>query len=202
MRIPHSALIISFMGKIFHRKIIGILLLLLAPVCLISSLFVPNKPQGWWYTLCDTYYVSPAFAIIFSLAGLLIILYQYENPKARLINILTGISGLCLVIFPCSNMYGLERVGIFQLQNSVSSVIHTAFSVCLLITSLACIQHIFKKAATSKEKTFFSICIIIMMVGGVFFILTKLHIFPGWVKFIAEQAVTFPFAISWLVTKS
>lgn len=190
------------MGKIIHRKSIAILLFLLAPVCLISSLFVPDKPQGWWYTLCDTYYISPAFGIIFALSAVLILFYQYENPKAKLINILTGISALCLVIFPCSNLYGLERVGVFQLLDHTSSIIHTVASSMLLIFSLASIQHIFKKAASSKEKTVYSCCIIVMLLGGVFFVLTKLHIFPGYVKLIAELAITLPFALSWLVTKN
>lgn len=181
------------------EKCIGILLLLIIPASLLSGYFVENKPSDWFYTVSDTYYISPVFSISMICLSFLLFLYKVENNYEKIMNIICTFSCLLVVVFPCSNLYGLEKVGCFQLPDRISSILHTIFSVPLIMSMYFTMRFIFTKNVTRRNQILFKIFSYILIISVIAFILGKIEFFVPVIKIIAELFIFSSYGLCWIL---
>lgn len=190
------------MKKKIIYNIIASLLLSLLPLSLLSCIFIKNKPYNWWYTISDTYYISPVFPIITILIIVFMLFCFSKNKMENTFLTLIVISLLGIVLFPCSNLYGLIRVGIFNLPDKTSSFFHTFFSVMMITFSFFEIHFVFYPTITNRRvKKLFYLYFSLIVLGSAIFILGKTKIFPKYYELFAELIILIGCSASWF-TKS
>lgn len=192
------------------RKILGWLGLLLPWISAILYMIFEAKAFSLPHSISDTYYYSSCivpFMIILGSAGILLICYEGYDKQDRIVCTLSGILGLCICIFPCSDLRDpAELVGTFQLPAAVSGILHYISAVsffCLLAYNSL---FLFTKSSglitpeKKKRNLIFRICGIGMVISFLLLIPFKLlGIFSG--IWIVEAIALLFFGVSWL-TKS
>jgi peptidoglycan/LPS O-acetylase OafA/YrhL len=91
------------------RKTLGWLGMLLPVIVLVLCLIFQCVPGHLLPdSISQTYYFAPTitpFMIILGAASILLMCYRGYEKIDDIINTLTGIAGLCICLFPCSNSY-------------------------------------------------------------------------------------------------
>lgn len=179
---------ISLLGAYIYSKVTG------------------NIPSNFWSTLSisATYYVTPALVGVLTAASLVLMCYDGYTKVDNLVTTISGVFGLCIVIFPCNCSVSPEYVGYFQLPVKLSNTLHCASAViffCLLAFNAL---FLFTKTDGSKERTKQKkIRDIIYRVCGIG-MLCAMILMPLPISFFAktwwiETIALFFFALSWLV---
>jgi hypothetical protein len=106
------------------RAIIGWLGMLLPWIVVLLIGYIPASISATWYTNACT-----VFMIILGSASFLLISYKGYEKIDDILLTCSGISGLGICLFPCSNTYLHEKVGTFLIDNHVSDIIHLIFAV-------------------------------------------------------------------------
>lgn len=109
------------------RKIVGWLGMSLAWIVLIQSLlFGFAFPQS----ISATYFVPtcivPFMGILIS-ASVLLINYMGYDKTDDILNIIAGLCGICICLFPCAAEQGF--IGTFMVPHQISDIIHTVSAV-------------------------------------------------------------------------
>lgn len=189
------------------RNLCGLLGIILPWVALFSAGIAPHPSSEWWWSISCTYYQSPALVGILVPASIVLISYIAYNFWDAFVTTLSGIFGLCIVLFPCNVSWipNGTLVGFFQLPIEVSHIIHSVsaalFFVCLALNSLL----LFTKSGgnmTDRKKIrniIYRACGIGMLAGEVVFAVLILCGAPGWTTMIIEIVLLLFFGISWLV---
>lgn len=139
------------------RKACGWLGMLLPIIVLVLCLVFQCVPGHMFPdSISQTYYFAPTitpFMIILGAASILLMCYRGYERIDDIINTLTGIAGLCICLFPCSNSYlKLEAyVGTFQIPMEISGWIHNISAV--LFFGLLAYNVIFLFTKSSGEMT-------------------------------------------------
>lgn len=163
-------------------------------------------------SISATYYLAPCitpFMIILGAASILLICYQGYDKQDDIICTLSGIFGLCICIFPCSNpdLYDIglipENVGTFQLQYQVSGWLHNISAVIFFLLLAYNSYFLFTKGDENptvnkkKRNIIYKTCGIGMLISLVFII--PVSIFEIWGgTWVVELIALFFFGISWL----
>lgn len=190
------------------RASLGWLGMLLPWIVLILCAVFNCAPGGHIFpdSISATYYFDPCitpFMIILGAAGILLICYKGYDKQDDIINTLTGIMGLFICLFPCSNT-SQSVVGTFQLPVEISGWIHNisaaAFFCLLAYNSLFLFTKSSGEMTANKRKRniIYRVCGIGMLISliSIFFV-SKFYSGTWWVEAIALAF----FGISWL-TKS
>lgn len=160
-------------------------------------------PQGFWsdFSISGTYYVTPSLAAILTTAAVVLMCYDGYDKWDSMITTISGVFGLCIVLFPCKCAVTPEYTGFFQLPSGVSSVLHCTSAViffCLLAYNDLFLFTKHNDEVTEKKKQrniVYKICGVGMLCAMV---LMPLPVsFPAKTWWVEMIALTF-FGISWL----
>lgn len=193
------------------RNWVGFLGMILPYLALFSAGIVIPKPHyTWWWSISATYYQSPALVAVLTSASIVLMCYDGYDKLDNIITTLSGIFGLCIILFPCEVdwiPYG-HKVGFFQLPMNVSKVLH-GISAGTFFTLLAFNSFfLFTKTDKTKQMTdrkkirniIYRVCGIGMFIFGIWQIVTLcVEAIPNWWTMINEIVMLQFFGISWLV---
>ena len=192
------------------RKILGWLAILLPWISAILYMIFEIKSFSLPHSISDTYYYDSCivpFMIILGSAGILLICYNGYDKQDDIICTIAGILGLCICLFPCSDLRSSgELVGTFKLPVKISGILHYISAISFF--GLLAYNSLFLFTKTSGEITLekkkrnliFRICGIGMVVSFALVIPLKLLGVFSAIWIVEAIALAF-FGISWL-TKS
>ena len=184
----------------FQRLVLGIICGLLPVCCILFGLFgIGNNYNDWWYSISATYYANSKMWMIGSLvlASFFFATYKGYDLGDRVLTLISSIAALCVVIFPCETDM-LERVGLFMLPTSISSILHNISASVLFISFAVMILTQFTKGKDAKRNRVYKIC------GGVIVAFMASQASTSilgirWATIINECVMLEAFAVAWLV---
>ena len=202
-------LLISYMTL---RKVIGILGMLLAGVCVIGGLVFANTEI---LPSISMYYHSnmrDVFVGLLIAVGMFLLTYKGYDKKDQEIMLVTGFSALMIPLFPCTNIYDpVSTVGFMNLNPNISNFFHLLFAGLFFV--LLAYNSYFMFTRTNpliamtpnkiKRNKIYKISGITIFVCIILLVLSS--IFMGELKdqykivLILEQIMLVAFGISWLV---
>lgn len=106
------------------RALIGWLGMLLPWIVVLLIGYIPASISATWYTNACT-----VFMIILGSASFLLICYKGYEKIDDILLTCSGIAGLGICLFPCSNTYAHVNVGTFMIDNYTSNTLHMIFAV-------------------------------------------------------------------------
>lgn len=188
------------------RNYAGLLGALLPWLSLFSAFLVncfTPLGKGFWsdLSISGTYYISPALSGVLTAASIVLMCYDGYNLFDSFITTISGVFGICIVLFPCNCDVAGDYVGFFQLPVKVSSVLHCTSAViffCLLAYNDLFLFTKHELEVTDKKKIrniVYVVCGIGMLCAMVLMPL-PIH-FPAKTWWVEMIALTF-FGISWL----
>lgn len=195
------------------RKTVGWLGMLLPIIVLVLCIIFQCVPGHVLPdSISQTYYFEPTitpFMIILGAASILLMCYRGYEKIDDVINTLTGIAGLCICLFPCSNpeMYEMglipDYVGTFQLPVVISGWIHNISAVVFFGLLAYNVLFLFTKSSGEltenkrKRNLIYKICGIGMMVALLAIVVVA--IFEIWAgTWLVEAVALFFFGIAFL----
>lgn len=189
------------------RNVCGLLGVILPWLALFSAGIAPHPSKEWWYSISCTYYQSPAMVGVLVPAAIVLIAYVAYDKWDRILTSLSGIFGLCIVLFPCkvSWIAAGTRVGFFQVPMEISHIVHSVSAALFFITIALNSLLLFTKSGpvmTERKKIrnrIYRICGIGMLAGEVVFAIVMLCGAPKWSVMIIEIVLLHLFGLSWLV---
>lgn len=117
---------------IWQRRMIGVFVLLLAPLSVLFGLIgAKYNPAGWWHSISDTYYSNSSIIMvsIVAIASFFFCTYAGYDWRDRVINLISGLGFFGLLVFPCgTEALAGTRVGLFCLPIEISGPIHLTFA--------------------------------------------------------------------------
>ena len=195
------------------RNLTGFLGMILPWLCLIGYGIVykfgsAHLKEGFPNSMSITYFVSPVLAMVLTTASIVLMTYTGYDWRDKLVTTLSGLFGLCIVLFPCGNSNGVfeamniqSKVGYFQIPVKISSVIHniSAIMFFVLLAFNSFFLFTLGDGNPSKEKLMrnfvYKICAVGMLIPMSFMLIPVQ--FPNKVFWIETVALSF-FGISWL----
>lgn len=195
---------------IWMRRVIGVMIILLCPLSVLFGLFGINvNPEGWWYSVSDTYYATsaPVMISIIAICSFFMCTYNGYDIFDRIVNVISGLGLAVLVLFPCKNKgLNLADVGIFQLPSNISSICHLAGTYTAFIGFFINVMFLFTKHGNEltenkkKRNLIYRICGMSIPVVTILIILHNINIItlPNTI-WIAEFIALTACGIAWLV---
>lgn len=187
-------------SMLLHRNFLGFLGMFLPFMCIIGGLFVENKPVDWWRSISVTYYITPALSIVLGACAIFLMCYRSYETLDTVINILSGIFGICIVLFPCKNPYGLDKVGFFQISVNISHIVHMVCAIIFFALLVFNIYFLFTRGHSKTRNKIYRVCAYIMTGSIVLYAILKLcKIMPFFGGMILETILLLCFGFAWLV---
>lgn len=198
---------------IWQRRVMGIMVLALAPLSVLFGLIgLDYNPNGWWYSISDTYYANSKMimAFIISVSSFFFCTYAGYDWRDRVVNLMSGIGLLGLLLFPCYNK-GLAavgaRVGLFNLPIEISGPIHNCFALLSFIGFFINEMFLFTlggneiSAGKKKRNIVYRICASTVIVACILLALKNFNFvpMPCNTTWIAEFIALTGCGIAWLV---
>lgn len=189
------------------RNLCGLLGMILPWLALFSAGIADHPNDQWWWSISATYYLSPALVGVLVPSSIVLISYIGYDDYDAWITSLSGIFGLCIVLFPCKVSWIPEGtpVGFFQIPIQISHIIHTCsaalFFLLISINSLL----LFTKhgAVQTPQKKIRNIIYKVCGWGmiGLLIVFLSLHLIgvPKFFVMIIEILLLSLFGLSWLV---
>ena len=195
---------VKAMSSLLHRNVLGALGMLLPVFSIVGGLFVKDKPESWWYSISVTYYITPALPIILGACAIFLLCYRSYEKIDTVINVLSGIFAFGVVLFPCSNPYGVEYVGYFQIPVNISNIIHCASAMLLFALLAYNIGWLFTRGNNERNNKIYRICsysmIAVMAIFVIFIIAGACGLnYPKFLTMIVEAVLLLLFGFAWLV---
>ena len=195
------------------RKACGWLGMLLPIIVLVLCLVFQCVPGHVFPdSISATYYFAPTitpFMGILIAASILLMCYKGYERIDDVINTLTGIAGLCICLFPCSNpeMYKMglipDYVGTFQLPVGISGWIHNISAVVFFLLLAYNVLFLFTKSSgimtdnKKKRNLIYKICGIGMVIALLAIVFVSIfEIYAG--TWAVEAVALFFFGIAFL----
>lgn len=196
---------------IWERRIIGILVLALAPLSILLGLIgINHNPEGWWYSISDTYYSNSKMVMagIISIAAFFFCTYPGYDWRDRVVNLMSGVGLFGLLVFPCGNVGMVEAkelVGLFCLKPGISTYFHCSFAVLSFIGFF--LNEMFLFTLGNNEKTekkrrrnlVYRICASTVLIAALLLLLKNFLPMPPNTTWIAEFIALTGCGIGWLV---
>lgn len=187
-------------SMLLHRNFLGFLGMILPIICIIGGVFVDNKISSWWYSISVTYYITPALSIVLGACSIFLLCYRSYEIIDTVVNVLSGIFGLGIVLFPCKNLYGIENVGFFQIPMNISNIIHIICAITFFTLLTFNIYYLFTRGHSKARNKIYRICAYIMICSVVLYVILKLFkIIPDFGIMILETILLLSFGFAWLV---
>ena len=199
----------------YQQMILGILCILLAPLCILFGLFGDN-PDKWYMSISATYYANSNMFMIGELVaiGIMFLSYHGYDKKDAIVSSIQGIGALGIVAFPCmlgdGNNDFFKQVGILGFPMDISHKLHV-ISVCLLCgtfwINLMFLFTLSNGNITKKKKIrnlIYRICGVIVIIGLLTLIFGNLickSLSNDWfpITLISEFIMFVPFGFSYMV---
>ena len=187
-----------------QRLVLGIICGLL-PVCCVLFGFIgaDNAILGetWWYSISATYYSNAQIWMIGSLvlASFFFLTYRGYDIWDRLLTLISSVSSLGIVIFPCAAPF--ERVGLFMLPVGISNTIHCIMAAVLFVSFAVMILTQFTKGKDKTRNKVYYICGTVIIAFMLNQLCAYIFHFPGYWTLINEFVMLEAFAVAW-ITKS
>ena len=189
------------------RNICGLLGVVLPWLALFSAGIAQHPSNEWWWSISATYYQSPALVGVLVPASLVLLLYIGYDKKDDVLTSISGVFGLCIVLFPCkvSWMDENSRVGFFQIPMYISAYMH---NICAgIFFALLAYNSVFQFTQSSGEMTdrkkkrnlIYRICGYGMFFFELVFVGLTIFDAPGYCVMLVEIVLLHLFGISWLV---
>lgn len=186
----------------FQRLVLGIICGLLPICCVLFGLIGAKDAvlgNAWWHSISATYFSNSQVWMIGSLvlASFFFATYKGYDVGDRVLTIISSVSSLCIVVFPCGNSV-YERCGLFMLPSKLSGSIHNITAAILFISFAVMILTQFTKGQNKTRNRIYYICgavIILFMISQV--VTTILNI--GWMTVVNEFFMLEAFAVAWIV---
>ena len=177
-------------SMLYQKRILGILCILLAPLCLLFGLFgLSSNLPHWYLSISATYYANSKMFMIGLLFAISVFLFSYQcyDKKDRIVTLIEAICALGIVVFPCKTDSIPQNVGLFNINNEISNYLHCIFALLLFIAFAVQVTFLFtitKHTPTPKKilrNKIYRICGIVIFVFISFEVITTLF------KFIPED---------------
>ena len=189
------------------RNLCGLLGMILPWIALFSAGIAPHPNNEWWWSISATYYLSPALVGVLVPAAIVLMSYIGYDPIDDWITALSGIFGLCIVLFPCKVSWIPDGtlVGFFQLPIEASHIIHTLsaalFFLLIALNSLFLFTRHGEVMTDRKVKRnrIYRICGWGMIILEACFVVMALAKVPGYYTIIVEVLLLSLFGFAWLV---
>ena len=185
-----------------QRLVLGVICGLL-PICcvlfgLIGAKDAPLETM-WWHSISATYFCNSQVWMIGSLvlASFFFATYRGYDIGDRVLTLISSISSICIVIFPCGNAV-FDRCGLFMLPTRISGTVHNISAAILFISFAVMILTQFTKGQNKQRNRIYYICgavIALAMVSQV--VTTILNI--SWMTIVNEFFMLEAFAVAWVV---
>lgn len=211
----NKSMILSFKAL---RRLIGILGMALPLVCFLGGLVfgapAAGGEEGLQRSISRYYYTNVRDFFVGLMLGMAFFMMTYKGHELvdTLANLATGLAGVCVGLFPCLALDPGARVGLFQLAESCSNVVHTAcagtFFVLIALTSLLLFTRTDKRRRPTewkrKRNAVYIACGVVMLVtlavlAVLLNVLDDQTLARTRVEFFAETILLEAFGISWLV---
>jgi len=194
---------------IWQRRVMGVMVLALAPLSVLFGLIGWNyNPEGWWYSISDTYYANSIMimASIISISAFFFCTYAGYDWRDRVVNLMSGIGLAGLLFFPCANegMAG-AHVGLFCLPVAVSSVIHNTCAITAFLGFFINEMFLFTLSGNEvtpgkkKRNVVYRVCACSVIVACVLLVLEHFVPMPPNTTWIAEFIALTGCGIGWLI---
>lgn len=182
------------------RNFLGFMGMILPFVALLGGFLVQDKSERWWYSISATYHITPALAVILGSCAFFFLCYRSYDKIDTMVNSLSGAFALGVVLFPCADCAVSQKIGFFQLDKSVSNIIHCSCALLLFVSLGANILFLFSKGKSEKRNIIYRLSghamFIIMLTWGVGKIIS---LWPDWATIIFETVLLLIFGFAWLV---
>ena len=188
------------------RNLCGLLGMILPWLALFSAGIAPHPSSEWWWSISATYYQSPALVGVLVPAAIVLISYIGCEPIDNWVTTLSGIFGLCIVLFPCKVSWIPDGtlVGFFQIPIEISHIIHTgcaAIFFLLIALNSICLFTKSDGAMTPRKivrNRIYRICGWGMLVLEAAFVISRLFNAPGYTVMIFEILLLSLFGFAWM----
>ena len=195
------------------RNIVGLMGMILPWFCLLGYYIAYKRgssglTEPFPDSMSITYYVTPVLSMVLTTASIVLMTYAGYDWRDRLVTTLSGVFGLFIVLFPCSDTNGVfeamhihDTAGYFQTPVTVNPFVHNVSAVMffLLLAFNSFFLFTLSEQNPTQEKKVrnmvYKICAIGMLVA-MLFQLIPVNI-PHKTFWIEAVALTF-FGISWL----
>ena len=188
------------------RNLAGFLGMILPWISLLGAYiysgYNPVTENFWkYFSISETYYVTPALAGILTAASIVLMCYDGYTLQDNLVTTLSGAFGLMIVLFPCDCSPAPDVVGFFQIPADISNTIHcvatSIFFILLAYNSLFLFTIGDTENHSKKMRNIvYKICGIGMVVSMILMVIPfHFYMKTFWIEAVA---LTF-FGISWLV---
>lgn len=187
-----------------QRLVLGVICGLLPICCILFGLIGADTAllgRAWWYSISATFYANSNIWMIGSLvlASFFFATYKGYDLGDRVLTIISAVSSIGIVIFPCYGTFA--KVGIFMLPNQLSNIIHCIMAAILFVSFALMILTQFTKGNDKTRNRVYYICggiIVLFMFNQV---LSMMLNYPGYWTLINEFFMLEAFAVAW-ITKS
>ncbi len=195
---------------IFQKKILGFLGFFLAPCAIGFGLLGDNSAivsPKWWSSISMTYYANSQICMIgvlFSMA-LLFFTYVCYDSTDRILTIISGLSALGIIVFPCKHD-DILTTGLFGLDSSLSFQIHCVCACFMFVSFAIMVGYNFTRSngenMTEEKKlrnNIYSICAGVIVTFIVNQVLSVYFHYPEYWTLINETVMLWAFSFAWLV---
>lgn len=186
----------------FQRFVLGIICGLLPVCCILFGLFGAQDAvlgEEWWYSISATYFSNSQAWMIGSLvlASFFFATYKGYDLGDRVLTIISSVSSLCIVIFPCKNEV-FDRCGLFMLPTRVSTVLHNVSAAVLFASFAIMILTQFTKGQNKVRNRIYYVCgsiIVLFMISQVVTSILDIR----WMTWVNEFFMLEAFAVAWII---
>ena len=201
-------------SMLYQRRMLGLMCALLVPSAVLFGLFgIDTNPPHWYKSVSETFFANSNICMIGLLFSTAVFFLSYRGYdwRDRLIAIIQAIMCFGVIAFPTDTPGTPERIGLFNLTQATSTVIHniSAFTLffCFGINILLLFTLSGNEMTEQKKlrNTVYRICgsgILVCLVLQLTYSLTNLFSFiPNWFPFtmINEFFILEFFAFAWIV---
>ncbi|MBR4679457.1 MAG: hypothetical protein IKO99_15860 [Bacteroidales bacterium] len=196
---------------VFQKRILGLLGFFLVPCAIGFGLLGDNSAitnPKWWYSISMTYYANSQICMIGVLFSMSVLFLSYVgyNASDRILTIISGLSALGIVVFPCGHD-DILITGLFGLDCATSFKIHCICASVMFVSFAIMVGYNFRQGKDGEEGTpekkvrnkIYSICAAVIIVFMLNQVITAYFGCPGYWTLINEAIMLWAFSFAWLV---
>ena len=196
---------------VFQKRLLGLLGFFLVPCAIGFGLLGDNSAienPKWWYSISMTYYANSQICMIGVLFSMAVMFLSYigYNASDRILTIISGISALGIIVFPCGHD-GITKTGLLGLDCSTSFIIHCTFACLMFISFAIMVGYNFTRGKKADEATreklvrnkIYFICSGVIVAFMVNQVISACCGFAGYWTLINEAVMLWAFSFAWLV---
>lgn len=181
-----------------QRRFIGWVGVALPLSVVASCLLIPDKPDGWASSMSITYHLSPVLTAGLCVVAFFLAFYEGYDRGDRVVNLVSALSALLVAFVPCEAEWAAARIGVLQLPQAASNVVHLVAAVVLFAALLVNILVNFTKGSNRRANAYYRATAILMGLMAALEIVSGFT--GGWLSmWVFEWVYLTLFGAAWLV---